>query len=155
MATKIKPNERLFCRLVADGYSPQDAASRAELSNPKHTADRLMHRTDIRECIRSFLKEDALCSASAGYRRIAFGSIADAVRLCLGRCADKDIEQLDLFCVQELKCTDKGVEVKFFDRIKALERLGELTDVNSDSALPFYRALEQGARALAGESDDV
>lgn len=155
MATDIKPNQRLFCRLVADGYSPQDAASRAEMPNPKRTADKLMQRNDIRECIRLFAKEDSICSASAGYRRLAFGSIADAVRLCLGQCDGEDIERLDLFCVQELKCTEKGVEIKFFDRIKALERLGELSGGDSDSALPFYRALEQGARALEENGDEI
>ncbi len=155
MATEIKPKERLFCRLVADGYSPQDAASRAEMSDSRRTADKLMQRTDIRECIRNFSKEDALCTAQAGYRRLAFGSIADAVRLCLGRCADEDIEKLDLFCVQELKCTEKGVEVKFFDRIKALERLSELSSTNSDSAIPFYRALEQSAIALKENDDEI
>ena len=155
MRTGIKPKERLFCRLVADGYSPQDAAVRSELPNPvKRSADRLMHRTDIRECIRNFAQEDALCSAKAGYRRIAFGSIADAVKLCIGA-VEGDIDSLDLFCVQELKCTDKGVEVKFFDRIKALERLGEVSGGDTDSALPFYRALEQGARALGGDTDEV
>ncbi len=155
MRTGIKPKERLFCRLVADGYSPQDAAQRAELPLPlKRTCDRLMHRSDIRECIRSFAKEDALCSAEAGYRRLAFGSIADAVRLCLGQ-LDGDVDSLDLFCVSELKCTEKGVEVKFFDRIKALERLGEVSNGGSDTALPFYRALEQGARALGGDGDEV
>ncbi len=155
MATEIKPKERLFCRLVADGYSPQDAAFRAEMTEPKRTADRLMQRTDIRECIRNLSKEDALCSARAGYRRIAFGSIADAVRLCLGKCSADEIERLDLFCVQELKCTEKGVEVKFFDRIKALERLGELSQSGDDSALPFYKALEQSAKALEGDDGGI
>lgn len=155
MRTGIKPKEKLFCRLVADGYSPQDAAVRSELTPPaKHSADRLMHRADIRECIREFSQEDALCTAEAGYRRIAFGSVADAVRLCMGRNVE-DIDSLDLFCVQELKCTEKGVEVKFFDRIKALERLGEISGTGTDSALPFYRALEEGARKLAGDSDEV
>ncbi len=154
MATEIKPKERLFCRLVADGYSPQDAAVCAELALPKRSAVRLMQRADIRECIRKLAQEDALCTAEAGYRRLAFGSVADAVRLCLGQGAE-DIDSLDLFCVSELKRTDKGVEVKFFDRIKALERLSELSVSGGDSALPFYRALEQSAKALEADGDEI
>lgn len=155
MRTGIKPKEKLFCRLVADGYSPQDAAVRAELGNqPKRIADRLMQRPEVRECIRSFADEDAMCSAVAGYRRLAFGSVADAVKLCLNQQCD-DIDGLDMFCVQELKRTEKGVEVKFFDRMKALDRLSEFAGAKKDSALSFYRALEEGARRLGGENDEL
>lgn len=35
------------------------------------------------------------------------------------------------------------MEIKFFDRIKAFERLGEFTTKTSDEGLSFYQALEK------------
>ena len=47
-----------------------------------------------------------------------------------------------------------GIEIKFFDRLKALEKLKEISHSSSgDSALPFYDALERSAAAVR-ERDD-
>ena len=44
-----------------------------------------------------------------------------------------------------------GLEIKFFDRIKALEKLGEISETSQDnSAIPFYEALEKSAASLSG-----
>ena len=53
------------------------------------------------------------------------------------------LEELDLFQVAELRRGKNGVEVKFFDRIKALEALAALDrpETAAGTALPFYRAL--------------
>ena len=95
----------------------------------------------------------------AGYRRLAFGSVADAVRLLLTSDGDAplDPETLDLFLVSEIKRPKAGgLEIKFFDRQKALDRLSELLGGNTDGALPFYAALEASAKALKtyGEADE-
>ncbi len=61
-----------------------------------------------------------------GLRRIAFGSAADAVKLLLRgeELSDRQIKKLDLFNVAALKRSAGGItEVKFFDRIKAMEFL--------------------------------
>jgi hypothetical protein len=63
------------------------------------------------------------------------------------------MEGLELFNVSEIKRPKGGgIEIKFFDRMKALERLGEMCDggKGDDSALPFYLALEKSASALRG-----
>ena len=65
-------------------------------------------------------RAEALC----GYRRIAFGNISDAVKLILESDGDRlDAEKLDLFNVAEIKKPrGGGMEIKFFDRLKALEK---------------------------------
>lgn len=151
MNTTLKPKERLFGYLVASGFSPEDAAVRAGYRlKPKAVADRLMQNQDVSDYIRRISEKKNVCDAIAGYKRLAFGSVSDAVRLCCGELPD-DIETLDLFCVSEIKRTDKGVEVKFFDRIKALDRLAGMNNDNIDSAAPFYRALEEGARIIGSD----
>ena len=88
----------------------------------------------------------------AGYRRLAFGSVADAVKLLFHDGGEPlDPETLDLFAVSDLKRPKGGgLEIKFFDRQRALERLEALVSGDADGALPFYRALERSA-ALFGE----
>ena len=70
-------------------------------------------------------------AARRGIERLAFGNAGNA---------------LDLFCVSELKSTDKGIEVKFFDRLKALEALLAIeTDDDQPGALSLYKALAASA----------
>ena len=74
-------------------------------------------------------------SVAAGLKRLAFGSCTDAVYLVF---ADElppaeVIGKLDLFNVSEIKrVKGGGVEVKLFDRMKALEKLFELENAFSD-----------------------
>ena len=92
-----------------------------------------------------------------GYRRLAFGSVADAVKLILSDepPCESELEKLDLTMVSDIKCPKGGgLEVKFFDRLKALDRLCELSNAasageNSD----FLCALDRSARALRGDDE--
>lgn len=74
-------------------------------------------------------------SVISGLKRLAFGSCSDAVYLVF---ADElpppdVIDKLDLFNVSEIKrVKGGGVEVKLFDRLKALEKLFEFENTCSD-----------------------
>ena len=61
---------------------------------------------------------------------------------------------MDLFNISEIKRKKGGdIEIKFFDRIKALERLGDLdSSLRKGEGSSLYSAIEMGARAL-GEAD--
>ena len=63
--------------------------------------------------------------------RLAFGSVADAMKLmlCEESMSTEEIERLDLFNVSDIKRPKGGgLEIKFFDRQKALERLIEFNE---------------------------
>ena len=138
-----------FCRLMAAGCAPAEAAARAGYKlAPKRAADRLLARADIRQAIEQFGQEGARREAAAGYARLAYGSVADAVRLCFAEEVPPDLDEMDLYAVSEIKRSKTGVEIKFHDRLKALDRLSELTAPDADRAEPFYRALEASARRL-------
>ena len=85
-----------------------------------------------------------------GLKRLAFGDITDAVTLLF---ADDDIsnekiKSLDLFCISEIKKARAGaMEIKFFDRQKALEKLFELSSKESNETMRFYAALEESAKS--------
>ena len=72
---------------------------------------------------------DTLTYVKRGLNRIAFGAVNDAVKLVFDaeNMTARDIMGMDLFNVSEIKISGKNVlEIKFFDRQKALEKLGEL-----------------------------
>ena len=82
--------------------------------------------------------------------KLAFGGAEDAVRLALER-GETAQEGLELSAVSELRVTEKGVEVKLVDRVRALETLwrllGESGGAQQDE---LYRALTE----LGGGTED-
>lgn len=87
-----------------------------------------------------------------GLRRLAFGEIHDAVRLLFAEDNEilNELENLNLYNVSEIKRPrGGGMEIKFFDRLKALERLRDTENDAPAQPLSFYRALEEGARSAA------
>ena len=77
---------------------------------------------------------------------LAFGRANDAAALALAAPADRtDVAELDLSAVSELKVSEKGVEVRFIDRVRALEVLCTLLGGSADDAADFFRALEDAA----------
>lgn len=86
-----------------------------------------------------------------GLLSLAFGDVSDAVSLLY--LSDEEVMErlpkLRLFNISEIKRPKGGgMEIKFFDRIKACERLGALTSVKSDEGLSFYQALEKSVLDL-------
>ena len=132
----LKKREKDFCREYVYCGNPKDAALRAGYTVfPEMCGIRL------------------LC----GYRRIAFGNISDAVKLILESDGDRlDAEKLDLFNVAEIKKPrGGGMEIKFFDRLKALEKIEQLSLSESDKySVSLYKAIENSAKASAGGNDD-
>ncbi len=151
----LSAKEALFCEYYKLLSSPREAAARAGFSFPERSGIRLLKKEAVKRAIEnsSLLPE---ATAADGLRRIAFGSVTDAVYLCT--CGEtltrEQLEALDLYMVSELKFTKGGgIEVKFLDRIKALDGLSALsTEAVGSSAEPFYRALCEGAKNLASEA---
>ncbi len=87
--------------------------------------------------------------AAAGYRKLAFGSICDAVSLLYKNNPEKEeLENADLFMVSEIKRPKDGaMEIKFFDRLKALERLGCKKDGDSGTK-QLFDAIDRSAGAV-------
>ncbi len=91
-----------------------------------------------------------------GLSRLAFGEISDAVSLLYmsDEEALKRLPELNLFNVSEIKRPKGGgMEIKFFDRLKACERLGERLPDKSQNDLSFYEALEKSVENAGSVSD--
>ncbi len=155
MSRTLSARQKAFCRHYVRLRNGREAAAAAGfVCLPQRTAQRLLADRRVRAEIAAYEKELAATRAEliAGYRRLAFGSVADAVKLLFHDGGEPlDPETLDLFAVSDLKRPKGGgLEIKFFDRQRALERLEALVSGDADGALPFYRALERSA-ALFGE----
>lgn len=93
-----------------------------------------------------------------GLRRLAFGEIHDAVLLLF---ADENeilenLKTFNLYNVSEIKRPKGGgMEIKFFDRLKALEKLRETQSAQAGEPLSFYQALEEGAKSAQNIFDEV
>lgn len=88
-----------------------------------------------------------------GLLQLAFGDVSDAVRLLYmsDEEAMERLPKLNLFNVSEIKRPKGGgMEIKFFDRIKACEKLREHTAEKATEGYSFYEALERSV-AESGE----
>ena len=147
---KLTKKELEFCRWYVQLRNPRESALRSGFTIlPEHRALNLLSKDSIRQKIAELENENSADSKliSAGLQRLAFGSVTDAVKLILSARdnTSPDIDSLDLFNVSEIKFTSgKGMEIKFFDRLKALEKLSDLScDDGNDGMLSFYQAIEK------------
>ena len=92
-----------------------------------------------------------------GLSKLAFGDISDAVKLLYmsDEEALQSLSTLNLYNVSEIKRPKGGgMEIKFFDRIKACEKLMLQNAENSDSGMGFFEALEKSAENIRSVSDN-
>lgn len=151
MALTSKETE--FCRQFAQLRNVREAAARAGYIFPEKAGLKLLSKPQIAAAVDSYgelLRRSS--EAADGLRRIAFGSVADAVKLAFAPEEAERAEELDLFMISEIKLPKSGgIEIKFYDRIKALEALCEISENgNQEGAAPFINAIFKGAEAMSG-----
>ena len=151
----LDENKRQFCRVYLDSLDAQRAA--ADCGAEDGWA--LLAQKDVQRCLaqareyagQSVGMEDILRRLC----QIAFSRPNDAVALACGAANDA-IPDLDLMAVSEFKYKDGAAEVKFADRVRALQVLGELlsSDRTDDStAAEFFQALQESAGGFDGSAE--
>lgn len=99
-------------------------------------------------------REGSLSSSpEEGYRQLAFGSISDAVSLLYKEEPTvRELAKMDLFSISEIKrARDGAMEIKFYDRLKALEKLEISGNVN-EGASSLLDAINRSARSDGSEA---
>lgn len=156
MEEKLTKKEQDFCRYYFHLRSPREAAALAGfVLLPERCGEKLLEKKKIKDEIHRLESQNSdLQLAKAGFRRLAFSPISDAVRLLDGE--RENLDGLDLFMVSDIKIPKGGgMEIKFFDRQKALESLASMeSNALGDSTLPFYEALEKSAAAVSGTAQE-
>lgn len=158
MSKELTPKEKLFCIYYHLDRNPREAAVKSGYGAGLKKAVRLLNRKEIAAYIEKLDNESKTCTpeVAAGYRRLAFGCVADAVTLILEpEISREELMRLDLFNIAEIKRQKGGtVEVKFFDRLKALEKLEQLgTCEDTQKTSSLYSAIEKSARAISENAD--
>ena len=150
MTVETKRDDEAFCRAYLRTMDPERAAAERghrdgfALLGRKRIQERLEKmRSDAAGQLR---RDDAVRRLA----QLAFGRANDAVKLAL-HAGGTDPDQLDLSAVAEFKVTDKGVEVKLVDRVRALETLCSLLESGEGhGAEELYRALAEAAEEAEG-----
>lgn len=153
---ELTSKEKLFCTYYCISRNGREAATKSGYLFPEKSALRLLKRSDIQGEIEKIDQERKRSERdiSAGYFRLAFGCISDAVKLLFSDdISEERIDDMDLFNISEIKRKKGGdVEIKFFDRLKALEHLQEMCEHSDTGETSLYAAIEKGAAALRGDS---
>ncbi len=153
-------NRNLLCRLFCCNYARLGDVYEAALRSgfPPETA--LSDGTDIisqakyRRLITGLMKKSISPGdiVMTGLERLAFGRANDAAMLVFSEELpdSRKIDSLDLFNVSEMKrVKGGGVEIKLFDRQKAMERIYEYAGAENSSS-----AAANLIEALSGNGDE-
>ena len=154
-----RKEDKFCCFYSSNGNVRLSAVMAGYSSNPEQTGQQLLTRGDIAVRVKEYRDtrvNDLRFMALLGYERLAFGSIADCIQLLYMEAPTlQRLEAMDLFMISEIKKPKDGaMEIKFFDRIKALEKLSEAQEDTHEKSLPFYRALERSADMLSNSGVD-
>ncbi len=149
--TILNEKEQNFClNYVHTGNIKESAIKAGYINNPEKFGTSLLFEPKINFEIERLYEEkrkNLIYKACCGYERLAFGTISDVIKLLyLEDYSDVQLENMDLFNVSEIKkIKGGGIEIKFFDRLKALEKLENIRISNIDNEKSFYSALEKSA----------
>lgn len=154
LKNQLSEKEKLFCFYYLRSRNGREAAAKSGYRFAEKAAAKLLGKKEIRHYLEQSDKNQKAADAdiTAGLYRLAFGCVSDAVRLLFEEeLSRQEIEQLDLFNVSEIKRQKGGaLEIKFFDRLKALEKLSAVSCADaSDAAGNLYQAIEKSAKALS------
>lgn len=150
----LTEREQYFCYHYINTGNLREAAALAGYNKEAEKKGiQLLTKKSVKEEVERLYnekKKNLLYKACMGYERLAFGSVADAIRLLyIDKLEKINLESMDLFNISEIKRPKDGaMEIKFFDRIKALEKLEQADIVQKNDVNPFYYAMEQGIKAL-------
>lgn len=151
---KLNKKEKAFCKSYLDTGSIFEAE---RLSGVKDGSKIICKDTVVEEIERlSKLQTKSLNQlAKSGLKKLAMGGISDAVSLIYMDKPDKEVlKNMDLFMISEIRRNkDNCMEIKFFDRFKALDKLIENCDTEENS-VPFYDALIKGAMSLERNNNE-
>lgn len=156
---QLSPREKAFCGYFANTGDAEASARKAGyIADCKRRGDALLCKdAAVEEIERQLSKRRRVMArlAAIGYQRLAFGSIADALRLLyMGEPDAAQLEEMDLFLISEIKRNKDGMlEIKFFDRMKALDKLENAAQEEYGGVAGLMEAIGKGAQAV--ENDDA
>lgn len=156
--SKIRKNltkkEMAFCRHYVETGNAKEAAKIAGYkNNPQKKALSFLSKEQILCTIEKLFKEkkkNLAYKSLIGYERLAFGNISDCIKLLFSEnLKPSEFSKMNLFNISSIKKTkDGGMEIKLFDRLQALQKIEETSEIQKEDNEPFYYALEKSIKNL-------
>ena len=149
----LSEKEKLFCRYYISTWNLKEASIKAGYKLfPERVGVRLLQKIEVKDEI-SKLNDQIInnpVNVQGGYERLAFGNVSDAIKLLFSSNINSlDFDLMDFFNVAEIKrLKDGAMEIKFFDRFKALEKLSEMVERENSKTPPLYKAIVESSLAL-------
>lgn len=154
---KLSQRQEDFCRLYLGCFSAGDAARLAGFpaKGSEKAGLRLLSRPEIQNRLTLLRRKEVTGDLRANALRLLFhlssGGCGDALRLLTMEDTElrNEADALDLCAVAEIKRAKGGTEIKFIDRVKALETVCRLCDEaeGGSGAADLIRAVENSARS--------
>ena len=156
----LNARQKLFCHWFALTRDAQGAADRCFRAPEKREEALLLLQTPLaqdylRQVEAALGGEGLTATAEEGYRRLAFGPVTDAVRLMFPTEDETPpLEEMDLYNISKISQAKGGLEITFFDRLEALDRLAaqQKEAAVQQDAFGFLDAVAAGA--AAGDEED-
>lgn len=145
----LTKKETTFCKYYVETGNPKEAAKVAGYkNNPQKKAADFLAKESIIKTIENLYKEkkkNLAFKALLGYERLAFGNISDCIKLLFAEnLKSAKFSKMNLFNISSIKKSkDGGMEIKFFDRIQALQKLEDKNEISKNDSEPFYHVLEK------------
>ena len=160
--TTLSPREKLFCSCYVEFSNPKDSAIAAGYPKDKafEAGSALLKEPLVQRTIKRLRKQLSAIShetVKSALQRLAFGRTNDVVALVIAEDTPENVENLDLFCVSELKKVQGGGgEVKLTNRLDAIRLLYELENQSNakNTTDSFFTALKNTSSSLT-EGDEV
>ncbi|MGN1041811.1 MAG: terminase small subunit [Acutalibacteraceae bacterium] len=157
---RLNKKEILFChQYLKTGDEKEAAILSGYTSSPEKVGMELLSREEIcKEIDRLYSekKKKLTHQAIIGYERLAFGNISDIIKLIFTEnMSFEEIRKMNLFNIAEIKKPrDGALEIKFFDRLRALEKLEQIDSHEDMKQKSFYQALEDSIQKFCGGSSN-
>lgn len=156
----LNKKEMIFCYFFVETGNPKEALSFAKMENTSETLPKLMSDPLIKDQILKNYESKKInlgIKAEIGYERLAFNDISDCIKLMFIKDIENyQINKMNLFNISEIKRLKDGtMEIKFFDRIKALEKLQSIgSEQCEDDIYSFYSSLKKDNSASSRKKDE-
>lgn len=149
---KLTKKEKAFCV----GFINTGDISEAQAYSGVKDGGALLCREEIRDELKRLSRvynESVAYTASAGLKKLAMGDISDAVRLLYEDYPDGEtLKDMDFFMISEIRRKENAVEIKFYDRIKALSQLCDNSTTESGGTI--YDAIMASVGKHGGNNED-
>lgn len=138
--------QRLFCYYYAFSGNIEESAIKAGFPQELALFEgiKILSQKRFKALVDELRRDETGTRQSvAGLKRLAFGSVNDAVELAFadGDISKERLAKMDFFNISEIKkIKGGGVEIKIFDRQKALEKL--LEQENCSCEKPAFEIID-------------